>query len=323
MFSTRKSVLRYKSQNSQCEQNTLLHDLILENNVAKAKAVIAEDIHDTHGYSIINQKALGNTPLMLALKTGAIEIALAILDHDRVNVREVDCRGLTALHWSCMLRQDAVIQKLLEKGADALHQTRGWNSHFSVYDSISPITPAALYQAIAPTEIFSQYAMACYQAIVHDSRDAYHYEDKYPNYYHCFYHLDHTTNRVLFTPPFKDHEQLYIPGAAAYTDIMFHLREICLNLGWTFPTTEFVTHETTHRTLTTFKHNFIEGIFAFCKFRNQIPVNQALLAKLTNTHEVTEQLSRISLNDASAVAAALPLAATSPQDDNSNKPTRV
>jgi hypothetical protein len=323
MFSTRKSVLQYKSQNSQCEQNTLLHDLILENNVARAKAVIDEDQHAADGLTIINQKALGNTPLLLALKTGAIEIALAILEHNKINVSDVDSRGLTALHWACMLRQDAVIQQLLEKGADPLHQTRGWNHHFAVYDSISPITPAALYQANAPTEIFSQYAMACYKAIVHDSRDAHLYEEKYPNYYHCFYHLDRHSNRVLFIPPFKDHEQLYIPGAAAYTDIIFHLREICLNLRWTFPTTEFVTHEKTHRTLTTFKHNFIEGLFAFCKFRNEIPVNQALLSKLTNTHDVTEQLSHLSLNDAGAIAAALPHAAASPHEANSNKPTRV
>lgn len=324
MISTRKNVLRYKSKNCQCESNTLLHDLILENNVELAKKVIAEDMQAKDGVTIINILALENSPLMLAAKTGAIEIALAILQHEKVNVHEVDSRGLTALHWACMFRQDTLIQALLDKGANPLHQTRGWNPHFAIYDSVTPITAAALYQTAAPVEMFSQYAMACHAAIVHDLKDSYRYEDKYPNYFHCFYQQDTRAKRLLFFPPFKDRPELYIPGAAAYTDIMFHLREICLNFNWIFPTTEFVTHNVTHRTLTTFKHNFIEGIFAFCKFRNEIPVNQALLARLTNPHHLADDPNSIADPLSQLSLTTLPSQLTSsPQDEISAKPPRV
>lgn len=325
MQSSRRDVLVYRSTNVQNANNTLLHDLILSNSIDSAKHVIAQDMTANDGITIINHRSLENTPLMLALKTGAIEIALAILDHGKVDVHQTDCRGLTALHWACMLRQDAVISRLLDKGANPHHVTKGWNYHFAIYDKVTPLTPFNLYLDTADVTLMSQYAMACYRALDLNADGWHTFEDRYPNYFHCFYRHDTRSQNTYFIPPFCDREELYIPGLPAYTDIIFHMRELCTNLKWVFPTTEFVTDETTHRTMTTFKHNFMEGLFAFCKFRNDIQVNPMILQQMTippvTASDIQSPFERLTLDEMNQGSASR--AAGSPQDKDSQRPTRV
>ncbi len=91
--------------------NTRLHRAILDGDAEAAKALIAHD----QKAEIINVKALENTPLMLALKCGLTGVALAILQHPKVDVYAKDKRGLRALDIACILKSDEVIELLLAK----------------------------------------------------------------------------------------------------------------------------------------------------------------------------------------------------------------
>lgn len=115
-------------------QNTRLHKAILgdlnpphdnepkgtpQQILAKVKELLALDneLIKLGGKSIINQTAFQNTALLLAIKQGLIDVALAILTHTNVDVNAHDKSGLSALQMACMLRSDVLINKLLDKKA--------------------------------------------------------------------------------------------------------------------------------------------------------------------------------------------------------------
>lgn len=45
-------------------------------------------------------------------------------------------------------------------------------------------------------------------------------------------HKDRTTQQLVKMAGFCERESLHIPNELAFTDIIFHMRELCINLGW-------------------------------------------------------------------------------------------
>jgi hypothetical protein len=92
--------------------NNKFHKAILENNSVEVQNLLSDEEECKH----INDLSLLNTPLLLALKTGAVEIALQILEKVNevdLNINQKDMRGLTVLDWACILRDNNIIQKIL------------------------------------------------------------------------------------------------------------------------------------------------------------------------------------------------------------------
>lgn len=144
--------------------NTLLHKAIQRGQNALALAYIDQDMQAGDGQELVNiasgmpdikrlqENKVGdtiNSPLLLALKKGNVEIAKKLLQHPRIDVNAKDARGLSALHWACMLRQNDLIKLLLDKGADPNYSAISWDIYEEHYTG-SPITPLDLYQQKMP-----------------------------------------------------------------------------------------------------------------------------------------------------------------------------
>jgi hypothetical protein len=252
--------------------NTLLHDAIIDNDTTKAISLI----HGTDDSSFINKKSLGNTALMLALKCGNIEVAKQLLAHPYINVDTRDDRGLTPLHWACMLRQDDIIQLLMNKGADPRVETKKWGKLSDSKDELGlPMTPENLYVSPVIYNNFCDF----YRASMISRHETALWLDTY----------EHIGKESAFYIIFADSPKLYIPGAIAYTDIIFHMKTLCENLGWKAESTKFYSiEEAGYRTSEFFKLNFITGIGHFCKYRNAIPVNERIVALMKETHPKDE-----------------------------------
>lgn len=92
--------------------NNNFHKAILENDPDKVSQLLLDANESRH----INDLSLMNTPLMLALKTGNLEIAKRILGFkvaSKLNINQKDGRGLTVLDWACILRANDVIKAIL------------------------------------------------------------------------------------------------------------------------------------------------------------------------------------------------------------------
>jgi ankyrin repeat protein len=150
---TREALLTYRNNNEYIP-NTALHEAILNNNVRLATDYVELDKNGftADGRSIINVRSGGNTALLLALKRGDMDTALAILAHPDVDISLCDNNNLSALHWACMLRQDDVIRALIDKGADPL-------AAWVLEGGIEPQrkTPQSLYEHQVDVEKFRQY----------------------------------------------------------------------------------------------------------------------------------------------------------------------
>lgn len=93
-------------------RNTLLHEAVLANNTEEVIMLLENERESKN----INEPSLMNTPLTLALKQGNTQIAKCILARAKeleLNINHKDSRGLTALDWACMLRDDEVISMIL------------------------------------------------------------------------------------------------------------------------------------------------------------------------------------------------------------------
>jgi hypothetical protein len=68
----------------------------------------------------LEEKNWGNTPLVLACKTGNTAIALALLQKSvgNAHLNLGDDHGMTALHWACFFRDEVLIEALIAAGAD-------------------------------------------------------------------------------------------------------------------------------------------------------------------------------------------------------------
>jgi hypothetical protein len=82
---------------------------------------------------------------------------------------------------------------------------------------------------------------------------------------------------------FADRQDLHIPGDMAFTDIMFHMRELCVNLKWIDKKRkfEFVSEREFPISTEMFRMNFGLGITDFCNFRNAIQINNQLIERMS------------------------------------------
>jgi hypothetical protein len=243
--------------------NTALHDAIHENNTPLALELINKDN--------LNVQALGNTPLLLALKKGNIVVAEALLNQPDIDINTKDGRGFTALHWACMLRQDKIIERLLELGANPHDIVEPWTES-SIQQNFQ-MSPIDLYRRDIDVRHFTDYWSAEVQAGVKELP-----EDS--PYYHTFFGA--YSRAPVKRSGFADHHHLHIPGEMAFTDIIFHIKELCTNLKWiNSPNRKFLTHEIDATTTEeVFRKNFGMGINDFCSNRNSIPVNPVLIEKM-------------------------------------------
>lgn len=260
------------------ETNTPLHDLIASNQTENALALLQLDEKLD-----INAKSLGNTPLMLALKKGNMALANALLAHPDINVTQKDDRGLTPLHWACMLRQDALIEKLLQKSADPHSVAPMWAENMEeAVDAntgeAQTLTPLNLYQRhVLSINFFTyhQFYLALFNPL--KSRNA------IANFY-AFHNLSLIYNDKDFNyrvSPFVDSPCLQLPGDMAYTDLMFHMRDVCKNL-WPQSADKLKFRDDFNVSHAQFHSDFGTGLAFFCQMRNSIPVNPVLLDRMKN-----------------------------------------
>lgn len=240
--------------------NTVLHTAIINSD-----ATTALDILNTQGVnSIINVKALGNTALILAIKRGMIDVALQISNNTIADLNSRDSKGFTALHWACMLKQDALIQKLLVNGATISEGT------------MISVTPTDLY------------------------RDNTNYSTTFTAY------ANNRHSRFSEGPD----DRIYVSSnriAACYSDLIFHTRELCINLdrcasshlangsNWS-GNTQFVTfgENNYNRTEDVFCTNLLRGATAFFSARNQITISHDVLQLLTSSSNQSREDSATS-----------------------------
>ncbi len=102
----------YKSKVQEDMNNNELHEAILNRDVARCRDIIHSP---TTQKTLLNQRSLGNTPAMLALKTGLIEVVSALIEDTRVNINLLDSRGFSLLHYACFFREERLITTLLAR----------------------------------------------------------------------------------------------------------------------------------------------------------------------------------------------------------------
>lgn len=98
------------------------------------------------------------------------------------------------------------------------------------------------------------------------------------------------SNQFSTRSPFTDKTNLYIPGAVAYTDMCFHMRDLCINFGLKnhndfihslpYISPNGTKLERSNSSLNRFLRNYNRGIKSFCDFRNAIDVDPNVLKRL-------------------------------------------
>lgn len=97
--------------------NTFLLQALAWNRLTAAKKIINADIKKTSLDKKDSWPTCRNTPLILAAKINATKTIQQLIDLE-VNLDEQDYRGFTALHYACMLRNNDIIEKLLQAKAE-------------------------------------------------------------------------------------------------------------------------------------------------------------------------------------------------------------
>ena len=199
MFSlqpTKAAANKYRSKNHYAHpDNTILHDAIHENDTTLALQNMTD--------KIINTQSAGNTPLLFALKKGNVVVAEALLRNSSIDVFAQDSRGLAALHWACMLRQDKIIETLLDKKADPHLKVERWvESDTLGISEPFDLTPIALYERKVGVENFIYYYL--FDVTVRAENE--NAQRRIPSYGSFF------DSRHNYQAGFKDRADLYIPG---------------------------------------------------------------------------------------------------------------
>lgn len=113
-------------------ENTALHQAILENQTELALQLIDSQPE------LMNVPALENTPLLLAIKTGNVDIALALLKHPEIDVNVADNMGMRAIHWAAFLRMNELIKLLLPTSLSTVAENRKSLAKLSAFASLLP-----------------------------------------------------------------------------------------------------------------------------------------------------------------------------------------
>ncbi len=251
-----------KSRSEDHSQNNPLHESILACDTSLSLSLIKEEKNG----ELINQKNLENTALMLALKTGNIKVALAIIAHTNVNQPSLhaDGRGLTPLHYACMLRNNELIQQILDKDPEILQRSaniKGW------WAEITDKNMAKLYER---DSIMTPFDLYC-----NDIK------------------TDYRTSSFVFI----DNARFHLPLLPAYTDMLsFFMRSLWHNLeiptppGVANPDFKFL-DEKNSRSENVFRHNFNEGYKGFARYRNSLSIDEALAKTLITTQDKEQRIN--------------------------------
>lgn len=113
-------------------KNTSLHQAILMNQTERALQLIESEP------SLINVAVLENTPLLLAIKTGNVDIALALLQHPHIDVNVADNTGMRAIHWAAFLRMDVLIKLLLPTSLSTIAENKKAFGKLTAFASLLP-----------------------------------------------------------------------------------------------------------------------------------------------------------------------------------------
>ena len=72
--------------------------------------------------------ATGNTPFVVAVIQGFVDIAALLLEDEMSDINCRDKQGDTALHWAVLLNNPPMVQLLLQSGADISAKNANGNS---------------------------------------------------------------------------------------------------------------------------------------------------------------------------------------------------
>ncbi len=103
-------------------------------------------LQKNYSFSNIDKKSLtlkswGNTPLILACKTGNSGAALELLKaHKSLNLspNDVDENEMTPLHWACFFRDEELIELLISSGSDIYSKNKNNQTPFDLYNMEIP-----------------------------------------------------------------------------------------------------------------------------------------------------------------------------------------
>lgn len=151
----------------------------------------------------LNQPSLGNTPLLLALKVGLFDIALALILEPETNVLLTDKHGFSPLHYACLFRQEEIIEAILARHSNIkdYHQIiiqSQFQEDVLRFLKISRLSPFWLYTMDWSYESF-------------DFNDGYLIAD-----------------RPSFRVPLKDGT---CTSYQVFSDLLFHCNRLCKNLN--------------------------------------------------------------------------------------------
>ena len=248
--------------------NTALHDAIHLNQTDLALRLIP-----TLTLQELNHSSLGNTALLFAIKKGNISVAEALLAILGIDVFARDQRKLTALHWACMLRQDKLITRLLDLNADPHDVVQPWvDLQDRELKQKYEMSPFVIYCRNVFLFNFTFYFSAAMEENLSEDNV----------YYDYFYRKQEKGEAVRMSSFADNRSDLCIPGEMPYTDIIFHMKELCENLNWgNHVNRKFAVHGIDFReTADVFRKNFGMGITDFCHFRNAIPVNARIVERM-------------------------------------------
>ena len=105
--------------------NTPLLEAIAWNRLTAAELLIKRMLAEDQDSLFMKDSFASSqsTPLLLASKTGATDIALLLLASYQKNItalNDIDYLGNTALHYACLMRNNVLIEALIAHGANAI-----------------------------------------------------------------------------------------------------------------------------------------------------------------------------------------------------------
>jgi len=259
--------------------NTLLHTAIVDNNLNLAKLII----NSPEFHKIANKQSLLNTPLTLALKNGNIEIAELILSQGtKLDLSLKDCRGLSALDWACMLRQDKIINIICniltaKKKSNCNKFYKSPNKNLLTEEKKSNILNRAktLYEENVD-----------YIKLENHIKHIKEHQAKLASIKSTIEKtvLERESLYLMNSISYKFSEADGAPATSIfdlrpYSDIKFFIEPICVNLNW-IKQEDFAKLGCHPKSDVNFYYKFKFAIKDFCEKRNAIPVNKNILEAL-------------------------------------------
>lgn len=208
------------SENPEQSNNELHHAIIALDNAMALRLIISMDKKE------INKKSLGNTPLMLALKTGNLIIASELLKRKDVDIFLCDNRFVMPLHLACAFRANDIIMQILEKLRNKIEEVYGAHDDEALKDFLIPGGSSEL-PSMHLNFVREKWpgAITMFDKKLEERTALTIYNEEY-NEKKLSLALQIGQNNISII----DHDNLIISGLPELTDmILFHLRKICIN----------------------------------------------------------------------------------------------